>query len=82
MECITKYYNYAMRNVINISLPKALADDVRRTVRSDRFASVSEYFRYLIREEERRTLARELNAARKQFAKGKGKVLRSLRDLR
>ncbi|OGG43423.1 hypothetical protein A2841_02400 [Candidatus Kaiserbacteria bacterium RIFCSPHIGHO2_01_FULL_48_10] len=71
-----------MRSIMNISLPKAVADGVKHTVKVEKFASVSEYFRHLLREEGRKRLARELNASRRQFAKGKGKILHSLRDLR
>lgn len=68
-----------MRNIINISLPEAMAKAVEREVRRGKFASTSEYFRHLLRTHE---LADELEKSRKEFEFGKGKVLRSLKDLR
>ena len=71
-----------MRTILNISVPKETATEAKRVAREEGFASVSEYFRHLHREEERRKLARELKAQTRAFEAGKGKVLRSLRDLR
>lgn len=68
-----------MRNIINISLPVDLADSVRKDVKRGKFASTSEYFRYLVRSHK---LAEELQKERRMLETGKGKVLRSLRDLR
>jgi len=68
-----------MRNIINISLPKELTRSVERGVKKGRFASTSEYIRHLIRTYE---LAEEIQVSRKEIEDGKGKVLRSLRDLR
>ncbi|OHA89761.1 MAG: hypothetical protein A3C70_00685 [Candidatus Zambryskibacteria bacterium RIFCSPHIGHO2_02_FULL_43_14] len=68
-----------MRNVINISLPQELTKVVKREVKTGNYASVSEFFRYLLRNHR---LAEELNKAKRDFEIGKGKVLRSLKDLR
>ena len=68
-----------MRNVINISLPEELTRQVQKEVRMGNFASVSEFFRHLLRTYK---LAKELKTSRRDFETGKGKVLRSLRDLR
>lgn len=68
-----------MRNIINISLPEEMAKGVEREVRKGKFASTSEYFRHLIRSRE---LAEELEKSQREFEAGKGKVLRSLKDLR
>lgn len=67
-----------MRNIINISLPEAMAKMVEREVIRGKFASTSEYFRHLIRSRE---LAEELHKMRNNFPRG-WKKLRSLRDLR
>jgi len=68
-----------MRNVINISLPQELTRKVRDEVKAGNFASVSEFFRYLLRTHE---LAKELQKARRDFDKNRNwKVLRSLGDL-
>ncbi|MBP9759999.1 MAG: hypothetical protein KBD24_01380 [Candidatus Pacebacteria bacterium] len=64
--------------------------DARVTVQSDRrvevkkegFASVSEYFRHLIREHRKTQLAEELRIEREEFAAGRGTVLTSLKTLR
>ncbi len=72
-----------MRNIINISLPAQMAKMVKQEVKKGRYASVSEFFRSLLRdyEEESRLLA-ELEEIDKEFDAGKGRVLRSLKDLR
>lgn len=72
-----------MRNIINISLPKDLTREVERQVRQGKYATKSEFFRDLLRrslEEER--LLREIEESRKELSAGKGKVLRSLKELR
>lgn len=71
-----------MRSVINISLPKNMAKAVEQEVKSGGFATKSEFFRHIIRWWNTNKLARELKESRKEFEAGKGKVLRSLRDLR
>lgn len=72
-----------MRNIINISLPAAMAKLVRREVKKGKYASISEFFRYLLREYEKEgKLLAELEESQKEFNAGKGKVLRSLKDLR
>jgi Arc/MetJ-type ribon-helix-helix transcriptional regulator len=58
------------RDIINISLPKEMARAVRQDAKSGGY-SVSEYVRHILREWKRETLARELNADRKLFEKGK-----------
>ena len=68
-----------MRNIINISLPDMLVAEVEEEVKAGGFASKSEFFRHLLRE---RRFARELEHDQKDFKKGKGKILKSLRDLR
>lgn len=68
-----------MRCVVNISLPSSLSAVVKKEVKRGKYASTSEYFRTLVRNQE---LARELEKSSKEFAAGKGGVLRSLRDLR
>jgi len=68
-----------MRNIVNISLPDAMVAEVEKEVKAGGFASKSEFFRHVLRE---RKLARELEADRREFEKGKGRVLKSLRDLR
>ncbi|MBU6431019.1 MAG: ribbon-helix-helix protein, CopG family [Patescibacteria group bacterium] len=71
-----------MRSVINISLPKSMADLVEKEVKKGKFATKSEFFRMLIREREEGFLLKELKESQKEIAKGEGKILRSLKDLR
>ena len=68
-----------MRNVINISLPQELTKAVKKEVKAGNYASVSEFFRYLLRTHK---LAEELEKSRREFEAGKGRILRSLKDLR
>ncbi|TSC62870.1 MAG: hypothetical protein G01um101448_519 [Parcubacteria group bacterium Gr01-1014_48] len=68
-----------MRNIVNISLPDSLVKEVEQEVKNGGFASKSEFFRHVLREHR---LAKELANDRKSFERGKGKVLKSLRDLR
>lgn len=68
-----------MRNVINISLPQELTRAVKKEVREGNYASVSEFFRHLLRTHK---LAKGLNKAKNDFDKGRNwKVLKSLKDL-
>ena len=71
-----------MRNVINISLPECSVKFVESEVKKGKFATKSEFFRHLLRVWNTYKLARELEESKKEFEAGKGKVLRSLRDLR
>lgn len=70
-----------MRTILNISLPAELAREVKREVKAGKFASTSEYMRHLLRLWRTERLVRELEESRKEFAAGKGRVLRSLKDL-
>ncbi|OGD30485.1 hypothetical protein A2833_02415 [Candidatus Azambacteria bacterium RIFCSPHIGHO2_01_FULL_44_55] len=68
-----------MRNIINISLPRELAKRVREEVKIENYASVSEFFRHLLRTH---NLVKELKNMKKEFEAGRGKIMRSFRDLR
>lgn len=70
-----------MREVINISLPKSMADQIRLEVKKNDYASVSEFIRHLIRSWNTQKLALELENDQKEFKKGKSKELKSLKDL-
>lgn len=70
-----------MRSIINISLPKNMADAVEKEVKAGKFATKSEFFRHMLRLWNTHKLAEELKEAEKEFEAGKGKVLRSLKDL-
>ena len=71
-----------MRSVINISLPHAMATEVKREVKSGGYGSTSEFFRDLVRKWRVARLAEELKQDRLAFRAGQGKVLRALSDLR
>lgn len=72
-----------MRTVVNISLPNQLAQAVDKIVSSGMFASKSEFFRLLLREWiEEKELVGELMQSKKELQAGKGKLLKSLKDLR
>ena len=72
-----------MREVINISLPKELNLIVEKIVKKDRYSPKSEFVRDLIRERiEEEDLLGQIKKSEAEFRAGKGKVLRSLKDLR
>lgn len=71
-----------MRNIINISLPPKLTQIVEENVKRGLFSSKSEFFRMLIRLWVEGKLAQEIGESRKEFLDGKGKLLKSLKDLR
>ena len=64
-------------------MPKTMASTVEKTVKQGNYASKSEFFRDLLRRhyEEQEVLA-VLRESEKEVAEGKGKVLKSLKDLR
>jgi Arc/MetJ-type ribon-helix-helix transcriptional regulator len=77
--CIT---NYMPRTIINISLPSQMADRVRKEVAKGHYASVSEFFRDLLRKHDEQLVLNDLRASQQEITTGKGKTLQSLKDLR
>lgn len=71
-----------MREVINISLPAVMAKTVKNAVKTGSYSTTSEFFRDLLRDWQEGKLLSELNESRLEIAAGKGKVLKSLKDLR
>ncbi len=72
-----------MRSIINISLPKEMVKFIKKEVKRNKYASVSEFFRSLVRDyEEESALLTELEESRRDINSGKGKILHSLKDLR
>ncbi len=71
-----------MRNIINLSLPTEMARTVRRAVKSGNYASVSEFFRGLVRDWMAEQAYDDVLESEREFSVGKGKKLRSLKDLR
>ncbi len=71
-----------MRNIVNISLPEKMVEAVEDGVKREHFSSKSEFFRTLLRSWMEEKLAKELEESREEFHSGKGKLLKSLKDLR
>jgi Arc/MetJ-type ribon-helix-helix transcriptional regulator len=72
-----------MRSIINISLSKALEKELDKAVKRGKYSSKSEFLRELIREKiEEDDLVRRVRISQKEIEQGKGKILRSLKDLR
>jgi Arc/MetJ-type ribon-helix-helix transcriptional regulator len=71
-----------MRKVINISLPSPMVKIVKNAVKMGAYSSISEFFRYLLREWQEGRLLNDLNESREEIAMGRGKILKSLKDLR
>ena len=71
-----------MRNIMTISLPLPLTAVVEKEVKRGNYASKSEFFRYLLRQWMEGKLGYELDQSRKEIQQGKGKLLKSLTDLR
>lgn len=70
-----------MRTTLNISMPVSLKKNVDLAVKEGNYASVSEFFRDAIRAWEEEQLYQSVLQSEKEFAQGKGKRFRSLKDL-
>lgn len=72
-----------MRDIINISLSKELSREIDHMVKKGKYSTRSELIRDIIREKiEEEELWRDIQKSEAEFRAGKGRVLRSLRDLR
>lgn len=71
-----------MRAIMNISLPEPMAVLIEQVVASGKYSTKSEFFRSLIRDWSEKRLAVELKESHEEMKKGKGKLLKSLKDLR
>jgi len=73
-----------MRTIMNISLPKEVAAEVKRAAKEGGFVSTSEFMRHVLREYKREKLMQGLKRERARYLKNPKvwKVLRSLKDLR
>ena len=72
-----------MRDILNISLSKELSKKVDALVKKGRYSTKSEFVRDLIRDRmEYEDLVRSVRKSEAEFKAGKGKLLRSLKDLR
>lgn len=70
-----------MRSIVNISLPAELKKEVEKAVGTGQYATKSEFFRHLLRLWKEGQLSKELRGSKKEIAKGKGKILKSLKNL-
>ncbi len=70
-----------MRTTLNISMPTSLKKNVDLAVKEGNYASMSEFFRDAVRAWHEEQLYQSVLQSEKEFAQGKGKVLRSLKDL-
>ena len=72
-----------MREVINISLSKDLSRAVDALVKKGRYSTKSEFVRDMIRAKiEEEEIWRDVQKSEAEFRTAKGKLLRSLKDLR
>jgi len=71
-----------MRDVINISLPKKLNREIEKVIKKERYSTKSEFIRKLLRLHLEDELLHTVKESEQEIRAGKGKVLRSLRDLR
>ncbi len=72
-----------MRSIINISLPEELVVQIEKMIKKGGYSTKSEFLRDLIRERiEGEQVLVELRKSQEEIRQGKGKVLRSLKDLR
>jgi Arc/MetJ-type ribon-helix-helix transcriptional regulator len=70
-----------MRNIMTISVPPSVKKSVENMMKEYKYASMSELFRDSIRSLEEDQLINSIEESEREFAAGKGKRLRSLRDL-
>jgi Arc/MetJ-type ribon-helix-helix transcriptional regulator len=71
-----------MRSIVNISMPPNLKKEVEQIIKEENYASVSEFFRDAIRTWKENQIYNEIMQSEKEFAKGNGRVLKSLKELR
>ncbi len=71
----------AMRTTLNISMPPTLKKSVDQMIKDYNYASVSEFFRDAISALQDEKLIKDIEESEREFAIGKGKRLRSLKDL-
>lgn len=71
-----------MRAILNISVPQKLKDQIELEVKLGGYATKSEFLRDVIRTWQEQKILRDVKQSRKEEAQGKGKVLKSLKDLR
>lgn len=71
-----------MRYIVNISLPESMVKEVNVAVKNGAYATKSEFFRDIFRDWKEQQLLKELEQSRMDIKNKKGRVLKSLKDLR
>lgn len=71
-----------MRSIVNISLPEKMVRAVENEIEKNNFSTKSEFFRMLLRLWMEKKMASDLQKSRKELHRGRGKLLKSLKDLR
>ena len=74
-------YNRPMRTTSNISMSPELRARVSHLVKANNYTSVSELFRDALRALEDAKLVEGMMQSEMEFAQGRGKKLKSLKDL-
>ncbi len=70
-----------MRNIITISVPPSVKNSVDIIMKENKYASISELFRDAMRSLEETKLIKDIMESEREFNAGKGKKLKSLKDL-
>ncbi len=70
-----------MRSVISISLPATITKSIEQDMKTEHFASKSEFFRHLYRDWRAAKLAREFAEEDKNLKPGDTKVMKKVTDL-
>ncbi len=70
-----------MRNIVTISMSPSTKKSVDSIIKENNFASVSEFFRDTIRAWKEDKFIKDIIQSEKEFALGRGKRLKSLKDL-
>lgn len=71
-----------MRAIMNISLPVETKKEIEQAVKKGGYISTSEFIRDLLRAWKGQQLLEDIRVGEAEISAGKGKVLRSLKDLR
>ena len=67
---------------MTISVPETMRREIEREVKTGGYASVSEFFRTVMREREEYAILHDVEESRHEARSGQARVLRSLRELR
>ncbi|MEK7607546.1 MAG: ribbon-helix-helix domain-containing protein [Patescibacteria group bacterium] len=71
-----------MRQILNISLSKEMAENIRNDAKDEGFSSISEFIRAAVRIYLRELAVRRIKKGQKEFAKGKTRTVHSFTEFR